>query len=95
MNVNDVWVIENADDVTNGVTFANVREELVAKAFAFAGAFDEAGDVDEFDGGWNDFFGIYGFGKLFEAMVRYFNDADVGVDGAERIILGISAFCPS
>jgi len=31
------------------VALANIGKELIAKAFAFAGAFDKAGDIDEFD----------------------------------------------
>jgi len=34
-------VVEAADDVGDGVGGADVTEELVAEAFAFAGAFDE------------------------------------------------------
>ena len=45
----DVLVLEAADDLDDGVHFADVGQELVAEAFALARALDEAGDVDELD----------------------------------------------
>ncbi len=93
VDMDDVGVIKNADDMADGVAFANMGEELVAEAFAFASAFDEAGDVDEFDRGGDDFFGTYGFGEFFEAMIGHFDDADIRVNGAEWIVGGISGFC--
>ncbi len=46
-DVHDVVVLEAAHDVRDRVDFADVREELVAEAFALRCAGDEAGDVDE------------------------------------------------
>lgn len=40
----------DVDDVDEGVGVAEVVEEFVAEAFAFVGAGDEAGDVEELDG---------------------------------------------
>ena len=88
-NVMDVFVFETADDLDDGIDFADVAEELVAQAFALGGAFDEAGDVHEFDGGGDD---DGGFGDLFkdlEAGVGDSDDADVGVDGAEGVVGGL------
>ena len=50
-HVQDVVVIEAANDVHDGVGLADVREELVAEPLALARAGDEAGDVDELDCG--------------------------------------------
>ena len=61
VDVDDVGVVEAADDVDDGVGFADVGEELVAEAFAFAGAGDEAGDVDEFDDGGLGLLGLDDF----------------------------------
>jgi len=44
--VHDVFIVEAAHDVDDGVGFADVGQELVAEAFALAGASDEAGDVE-------------------------------------------------
>ena len=46
----DVRVLEAADHLHDGVHLADVREELVAEAFALARALHEAGDVHELDG---------------------------------------------
>ena len=86
VDVDDVGVVEAADDVDDGVGLADVGEELVAEAFAFAGASDEAGDVDEFDDGGLDLLGLDDFSELGEAGVRDFYDADVGLDGAEGVV---------
>ena len=53
-DVDDFGVMEAADHVQDRVGLADVREELVAQAFALAGAFDDAGDVDELHGGGDD-----------------------------------------
>jgi len=45
-------------------------------------------DVDEFDRGGDDFLRLRDGGKLGEARVGHFDDADIGIDGAERIVLG-------
>src|SRR5690606_12673295 len=47
VDVDDVLVLEAADDVRDGVRLADVAEEGVAAALALARAADEAGDVDE------------------------------------------------
>ena len=86
VDVDDIGVVEAADDVDDGVGLADVGEELVAEAFAFAGASDEAGDVDEFDDGGLDLLGLDDFSELGEAGVRDFDDADVGLDGAEGVV---------
>lgn len=90
-DVNDVVVGEATDDVGDGVALADVGEELVAEAFALAGAGDEAGDVDEFDGGRDDAFGMNDFGERLQARIGNFNDADVRFNGAERIVFGSNA----
>ena len=48
---------------------------------------DEAGNVDEFDDGRLDL-RLDDFGQGGEAGGGHFNDADVGLDGAERVVLG-------
>ena len=47
----DVVVLEAADHVHHGVHLADIREELVAEPLALAGALDQAGDIEELDGG--------------------------------------------
>jgi len=88
-DVDDLGVVEAADNVTDGVGGADVAEELIAKAFAFAGAFDEAGDVDELHRGGDEGFWLDEFGYFGEAGVGNGDDAGVGVDGAEGVVGGL------
>ena len=60
--MNDVVVFEATYDLDDGVDFPDVGEKLVAETLAFAGAGDEAGDIDKFDRGWDHHIG---FGDIF------------------------------
>ena len=85
-DVDDVWVVEAADHLDDGVGLSDVGEELVAEPFAFGGAFDEACDIDEGNGGRNDLFAAGLERERLEARVGHFDDADIGIDGAEGIV---------
>lgn len=86
--VNDVVIFEAAHDLHDGVDFADVSEEFIAEAFALGGSFYEAGDVDEFNGGGDQFFGTGDFRKNGETLIRHGDDSDVGVDSAEGVVGG-------
>ena len=47
---------------------------------------DEAGDIDELEGGGGVLLGVVHLGQHVEAMVRNGDDAGVGLDGAEGIV---------
>jgi len=81
--VNDLGIVEAADDMRDGVSGANVPEELVAETLALRRAFDQAGNVDELHGGGHQAFGMDELGDLREPLIRYGDDAGVGVDGAK------------
>jgi hypothetical protein len=51
VDVHDVVVLEDPDHLADRVAVADVGQELVAQALALARALDDAGDVDEVDGG--------------------------------------------
>jgi hypothetical protein len=89
--VDDVRVLEAAHDVDDGVGLADVREELVAQAFALGGAGHQAGNVHELHGGRQHALRLHDPGQLGEPGVRQFDDAHVGLDGAERVVLGRDA----
>ena len=86
-HMNNVVVLEAADDMGNGVALTDVGEELIAKAFALARAGNQTGDVDEFDSGRNDFLGMVDFGERLQARVRNLDDAHIGINCAEGVIL--------
>ena len=86
VDVDDVVVFEGAYDLADRVGLADVGEELVAQAFAFGGALDDACDVDEGDGCRHDLLGVHELGEHRQTVVRQRHDAGVRLDGGERIV---------
>ena len=84
--MDDVLVLEAADDLHDGVDFADVREELVAEAFALAAPFTRpAISTNSIAAGITTFVFAIRFSAL-QPRVRHRDDADVGLDGAEGIV---------
>ena len=84
--MSDVVVLEAANHVGDRVDLADVREELVAEAFALGGAAHETGDVDEVQPGRNDFRGPGNAADLEQTRIRHRDFTDVRLDGAKRIV---------
>ena len=53
--MDNIVVFETADHLHDGVGFAYVREEFVTESRAFRSARDKPCDIDELDGGRNEF----------------------------------------
>ena len=90
-DMDDVVVIEAAHDMDDGIALADVAEELVAEAGTLACALDEAGDVHEFDDRRGELFGMVLVSEPFQPGVGDGDNADVGVDGAESVVIGGNA----
>jgi hypothetical protein len=86
--VDDVGVVEDADDLADGVGLADVGEELVAQSLAFGGALHDAGDVDEADGGRHLPCGVEDLGQPAQPRIGHADDTDVRLDGGERVVRG-------
>jgi hypothetical protein len=86
LHVHDVRVFEAPRDLDDGVHLADVRQELIAEALALVGAANEARDVDEVDDGGDDAIGVNDGVEGREPWIRDGDDADVWLDGAERIV---------
>ena len=86
VDVGDVLVAEDARDLADRGRFADVREELVAQALALRRAADDAGDVDELHRGRQQLLRAVDLRELREPVVRYADDADVGLDRRERVV---------
>ncbi len=86
VDVDDVLVLEGADDLADRVGLADVREELVAQALALGGAAHDAGDVDEVDGRREDALRGEDLGQLGQARVGDAHDAHVRLDRGERVV---------
>jgi len=87
--VGDVVVFKAAQDVGDGVAFADVGKELVTEAFALRRAFHEARDIDEGHPRGDDLFGACDFGQDIKTRVRHADIADVGFDRAKREVRGL------
>jgi hypothetical protein len=88
--VDDVVIIKTTNDMDDSVDFTDVGEELIAEAFALTGTCHKSCDIDEFDGGRDDFISLGNRPQGFETCVRNLDDADVWIDRAERIIRRLS-----
>ena len=87
LNVRDVCVVEAAHDMDDGVAAADVGKELVSQTLAFGRTLDQTRDVDEFDHSGGELLGVVLVAQPFEPLVRHGHNADVRVDGAERIVV--------
>ena len=72
--------------MNDGVDLADVGQELVAQALAFAGAFHEARDVHELDHGEDGALRAHDPRQRVEPRVGHLHDAGVGLDRGERIV---------
>ncbi len=84
--MSDVAAFEAAKHMDDGVDFADVGEELVAKALALARASNQAGNVDELDLRLDFLRRTGDLPDGVEARVRDRHSADVRLDRAEGIV---------
>ena len=86
VHMHDVGAAEAAHHMHNGVTLADVAQELVAQTLALGSALYKTGDVHELHDGGGLLVGVPDFGQLVQPGVRHGHDAGVGVDGAEGVV---------
>ena len=91
VHMDDVVVVKAAHNMDNGVDLADMGQELVAEAFALGRATHQAGDVHELHHGRRGLFGVIELGQRLQAGIGHGDHADVGVDGAERIVRALRA----
>ena len=85
-DMHDVAVLEAAHDVRDRVGLADVRQKLVAEPFAFGRAGDQSRDIHEFDGGREHALRARDRRQRRKPRIGHLDDADVGLDRAERIV---------
>jgi hypothetical protein len=90
-DVRDIVVGEAAYHVHHRIGFTDVSEKLVAQTFAFGGARHQTGDVHELHDRCNHFLRPGDGGELCQPGIRHCDDADIRLDGAERIVLSRDA----
>src|SRR5699024_956045 len=89
-DVGDVDVLEDPNDLADGMALPDVGEELVAQPLSGGGATHDARDVDEVHRGGQDLRRTKDFGQLVETGIGHTHDPDIGLDGRERVIRGQS-----
>ena len=87
-DVDHVLVVEAAHHVDDRVGLADVRQELVSEALALGRAGHQPGDVDELDHRRQHALGLDDRRQRGQPRVGQLDDADVRLDGAERVVLG-------
>ena len=84
--VDYVGIFETTDHLHDRINLTNVAEKLVAQPFAHTSAFDNAGNVNQFQDGRDDFLRFDVLGDSFEAVVGDADDPLVRFDRAKRIV---------
>ena len=82
-----VVVIETPDNMCNGISLADVAQELVAETLALGSAGNESSDVDELNDGGQRLLGVDEFRKNPETAIWNECHSAVRVDRRERIVL--------
>ena len=82
----NVATFETAHDLYDGIYFADMTEELIAKTFARTRALHESGNIDELNRSRDDFLRVRYLGESRQPRIGHRHDADVGIDRTERII---------
>ena len=82
----DIFIFKAAHDLRDRVRFTNMREKLIAEAFALRRARHQTRDIDEAHNGGNAPFRLKHFRQHIESRIGKFHDAHVRFDRAERIV---------
>ena len=86
-NMDHIGVFEAAHDVGDGIGFADIGEEFVAQPLTLGCARNQAGDIDKLHHRRQRPLRLYQRGKLPQSRIGHLDNADVGFDSAERIVL--------
>src|SRR5699024_7856771 len=80
VDVDDIVIDESADDLADGVGFADIGQELIAQALAFGRTAHDAGDVNEVNGRIEDLLGGEDLRQPRQPSIRQRDDAHVRFD---------------
>ena len=83
-----VGVVEDTDDLTDGVSLADVREELVAQTLTLTGPAHDPSDVDETHRGRNLLGRAEDLGQGGKPVIGHPHNTHIGFDGGEGIVRG-------
>ena len=88
-HMDDVVIVKAAHHMHDGVTLADVAQELVAQAGTLACTLDQACNVHELHDGRGLLVGLPDLSQLIQPLVRHGHDAAVGLDGAEGVVCSL------
>ena len=89
--MDNVVILEAANNMYYRVDLSYVREELVAETFASRCAAHKTRYVNEFNRCGSYLVRVIHLGELVQALVRHRDHSDIRLDGAERIVRGLCA----
>ena len=82
--MDDIAVVEAAEHMEDRIGLADIGQELVAEAFAFAGAPYEAGYINDIDCCRDCPFRLAHFGQHLKPLVRDVGGSEIRLDCTER-----------
>ena len=85
----NVAIFKTAHYMGDGISFANVREKLIAQTFAFRSTLHKACDVHECETCWNNLRTVCNLRQNIKPRIRHAHVADIRLNGAKRIIRGL------
>ena len=93
LDMGDVVILETAQDMHDGIDFADIGEELVAEAFALGRAAHQTRNIDEAELRFDDLGAAADLGDGLKPIVGHRDAAFIGFDGAEGIIRRLRRLC--
>ena len=86
-----VRIAEKTNHFTDGVRFANIRQEFIAQTFALRSTGTQACNINEFHRCRDDLRRVIDGGKAVKSLIGNGNQANIGLDGCKRIVCSKSA----
>src|SRR6266540_5151302 len=84
--MDNISVLKGPHNLDDSVAGPNMAKELIAQAFALAGAGYQSGNVYKSDGGRNDLFTVVQIGQFLKAIIGQRNNAGIRLDSGKRIV---------
>ncbi|MPM67862.1 hypothetical protein SDC9_114787 [bioreactor metagenome] len=87
----DVAVVKTADNLGNRVNLADMGQKFITKPLALGSSFNQTGNINKPHRSRNGFLGLIHFSQFPNPFIRHFNNPDIRLNGAKRIVCGL---CP-
>ena len=91
--MDDIAILKTPHHMDDRVHLADIAQKLVPQTLTFGSALHKPGDIHELNGRGCHLLGMVHIPQKLQPLVRHHN-ADIRVDGAERVIGGFrSCLC--